>query len=343
MGRQRVAGGVLLSCLICLGCVERQEAITGVPVPHELTKTVLPEYVIEPPDILLLDAISVMPKPPYHIQTGDILIIQVPNAFPTDPISGLYPVDPDGTVNIGLAYGRVRVTGLTIEDARAAIEEFLKPRIKDVKAIVALGQSRALQQIRGAHLVSPDGKIRLGVYGAVEVVGMTVPQAKAALEAHLTQYLDHPELSVNIIGYNSKVYYIIMDGAGFGQQIIRLPVTGNDTVLDALGQLGGLSAAASKYRMWVARPSPESNGCDQILPVDWIGISTQGRVATNYQLLPGDRLYIHGNPLIALETNLQRLIAPVERILGVTLLGVGTVSSIQQLGRFNTGGVGGVR
>jgi hypothetical protein len=31
---------------------------------------------------------------------------------------------------------------------------------------------------------------------------------------------------------------------------------------------------------------------EQILPVDWNGITRAGNTRTNYQLLPGDRLYV---------------------------------------------------
>ena len=34
----------------------------------ELAKVTLPAYVIEPPDILLVDALRVVPKPPFRIQ-----------------------------------------------------------------------------------------------------------------------------------------------------------------------------------------------------------------------------------------------------------------------------------
>jgi polysaccharide export outer membrane protein len=329
-----------IACLFSTGCWTTQpfpQCPGGPPLPRELHKTILPDYVIEPPDILLIDALTVSPKPPYKIATGDVLVIQVPNAFPTDPISGLYPVDPDGTVNVGLSYGSVRVAGLSLDQARAAIEDFLKPRIKDVKAVVALGQSRALQQIRGQHLVTPDGKVRLGVYGAVPIVGLTVPQAKAAIEAFLSNYLDKPEVSVDVIGYNSKIYYVIFDGAGNGQTVIRLPITGNDTVLDALAQIGGITPVSSKYRIWIARPAPEENCEEQKLPVDWVGICTAGRVSTNYQLLPGDRLYVNANPLVTADTNLGRLFAPFERLFGITLLGTGVYTGIHQANQ-NIGG-----
>jgi polysaccharide export outer membrane protein len=341
-GQLRALGMLGITCLFSMGCWTTQpfpEGAAGPPLPRELRKTILPDYIIEPPDILLIDAVTVTPKPPYKIATGDVLVIQVPNAFPTDPISGLYPVDPDGTLNLGLSYGSVRVVGLSLDQARAAIEDFLKTRIKDVKAIVALGQSRALQQIRGQHLVTPDGKVRLGVYGSVPIVGLTIPQSKAAIEAHLANYLDKPEVSVDVIGYNSKIYYVVFDGGGNGQTVIRLPVTGNDTVLDAVAQIGGITPVSSKHRIWIARPSPEENGCDQVLPVDWVGIVTAGRVSTNYQLLPGDRLYVSANPLVTTDTYLGRLLAPVERIFGITLLGTGVYTSIRQANQ-NFGGTG---
>ena len=33
-------------------------------------------------------------------------------------------------------------------------------------------------------------------------------------------------------------------------------------------------------------------GKEQVLPVDWTGITRHGKSETNYQLLPGDRLYV---------------------------------------------------
>ena len=59
----------------------------------------LPTYVIEPPDILLIDVIRLAPKPPYHIQTMDILNIFVAGTPPDQPISGAYQVEPSGIVS----------------------------------------------------------------------------------------------------------------------------------------------------------------------------------------------------------------------------------------------------
>src|SRR5206468_3197923 len=116
---------------------------------------------------------------------------------------------------------------------------------------VGLAQSRAVQQIRGEHLVRPDGTIGLGVYGNVRVVGLTLSQAKETIEAHLSQFLQRPEVSVDVSGFNSSVYYVITDRPGQGELVVRLPVTGNETVLDAMAQIYGLPATASKKRIWL--------------------------------------------------------------------------------------------
>ena len=121
----------------------------------------------------------------------------------------------------------------------------------------------------------------LGSYGSVSVVGMTLDEARTAIERHLSQFLDAPEVSVDIFAYNSKVFYIITQGAGMGDGVYRFPVTGNETVLDALSQIHGLTGVSST-RIWIARPSPRSNVV-QILPVDWQGVTAMGQARTNFQ------------------------------------------------------------
>ncbi len=150
-------------------------------------------------------------------------------------------------------------------------------------------------KIAGERLVRPDGTIRLGSLGAVFVAGRTAEQARGALAKHLARRLDGfdpKKLTVNVLAYNSKAYYVIAEGAG-GEQVYRFPATGNETVLDAVSQVNGLRAEARKKHVWVARPAA-AGGPAQVLPVDWKAIVQGGNAATNYQLLPGDRVYIKG-------------------------------------------------
>jgi len=326
------------------GCAHRY-CLAPQPVPHELAKVALPPYVIESPDILLVNAIRVIPKPPYRIEPLDVLGIRVPEALPDQPIAGLYGVESDGTINLGFNYGNVYVRGMTLEQAKAAIEKHLRGSLKPpIQVSVAIAESRALQQIRGPHLVQTDGTINLGVYGAVFVDNMTVPQAKAAIEQHLSQFLVDPEISLTVTGFNSKVYYLVLDGAGpGGDQILRVPMTGKTTVLDALAQVNGLPIQASKKHIWIARPAPAGSGQEMYLPVDYQRVTRVGDPATNYQVLPGDRLFVKANAPVKVDSYFALFFAPLERIMGHSLLDISVISAIQGVNNGGQGSGGGLR
>jgi polysaccharide biosynthesis/export protein len=316
--------------------------IPNTPVPKELNKVSLPPYIVETPDVLQIDAIRVIPLPPYRLEPLDVLYLSAENDFERARIAGLYPIDPDGTVNLGPTYGgSIRVADLTTEDAQKSIQTKVRQFAPKATVTVSLAQSRGQQQISGQHLVRPDGTVALGSYGSVYVAGLSLAQVKQAIEAHLSKYLYRPEVAVDVYAYNSKFYYVITDFAGNGEQVTRLPHTGNETVLDAVSLIGGLSAVSSKH-LWVARPAPTECGNDQILPVDWCGITRKGQVKTNYQIMPFDRVYILSQPLTKFDTYMARVLSPVQRAFGVTLLGASTVNQLRNNnnGGFNNGGIG---
>jgi polysaccharide export outer membrane protein len=134
------------------------------------------------------------------------------------------------------------------------------------------------------------------------------------------------------VGYNSKNYYVIVAGAEVGDNIQRLAITGNETVLDAISQVQGLQHVSSKT-MWLARATPGSAGCAEVLPVDWEAITRGAMTDTNYQILPGDRLYIVDDKLVAADNYLAKITNPLGRMLNISSLGSSTIRSTQVLGR----------
>jgi len=309
----------------------------AVEPPRELSMRSLPQYRIEPPDVLQIELLKLVPKPPYRIQSYDVLTISALNTFLDQPIQGYYLVEAEGTINLGPAYGTIRVAGMTVEEAQGAIKTKLMGILREPQVSVQLARTSGTQPVTGPYLVAQDGTVNLRQYGVVYVAGKTLVEAKLALEEHLDAYLDSPEVLVDVAAYNSKVYYIITEGGGQGDDVIRLPITGNETVLDAISQIQGLSQLSSK-RIWIARPSPAGFGCEQILPVDWDAITRGGMTATNYQLMPGDRVFIAVDPMIAMTTTVSKLIGPFERLLGFSSLSFSTVRSAQLLGVRRTGG-----
>jgi polysaccharide biosynthesis/export protein len=301
------------------------------PVPRELDMVSLPPYVIEPPDILIINAVKIVPKPPHVIEPFDGLLIRVGNAFADQPIADAFAVDPEGKVDLGPSYGRVSVVGLTTDEAQAAIRRHLAQLIVDPQVSVSLAFSAGAQQIVGEHLVGPDGRVNLGTYGSVYVSGLTVEQARATIEAQLSNFLADPKVVVDVFAYNSKTYYVVTQGAGNGDNVVRLPITGNETVLDAISQLGGLSQLSST-RIFIARPAPNGVGCEQILPVNWDEISRGTSTATNYQLMPGDRLYIAEDPYVRFNTLVTKYTLPFERLFGFVSLGTALANRITRYG-----------
>jgi polysaccharide biosynthesis/export protein len=323
-------------------------------VPRELMKTTLADYVIEPPDVLSIEAITLIPRSPYKLRPFDVVNVIVMGVTEDANISGQYAVQPNGSLQVispggtgplAAKLAAVPAVGKTVEEVQQYLLNVLTPDFKEPQVFVTLTQMAAQQQIVGEHLVAPDGRVNLGTYGRVRLVGLTIEEARAAIESHLGQYLEDPQVSVDVLGYNSKVYYVVTQGAGLGDHVVILPAKGNETVLDAIGQIQGLNSNQST-RMWVARPGKNNCRGDQVLPVDWLAVTQRGDSHTNYQLLPGDRLYVSEDKLVAIDTKLGKVFSPIERILGVTALATSTSQNIaffkQQGLSSGSGGGGGV-
>jgi polysaccharide export outer membrane protein len=300
-------------------------------VPREGAMMSLPFYFLEPPDVISVEAIHLAPRAPYRLRVFDIIFVDVIGTPPTDPISGLFSIEPGGNIVLGSVYGSVRVEGLSVEEAQEAIRWHLTTgddnqlgRLAAPIVSVRLYRMGDMQQIAGLHTIGPDGFITLGSYGRVYVSGLTIDEARDAIEFHLSRFLDHPQVAVDVFSFNSKSYYVIFQSAALGERVLRFPFTGNETVLDAISNTDGLMSNSSR-RMWIARPTANSNQ-PVLLPVDWVDITAYGRPDTNYQLLPGDRLFVVEDRFLAFDGTLARVMAPFERIMGFSLLGASTAT-----------------
>src|SRR5205823_2936382 len=121
----------------------------------------------------------------------------------------------------------------------------------------------------GQFLVKPDGTVELGVYGSVQVTGLTLEQARESIQGFLAYITGLKPagiaIAVDVVQFNSKGYYVITDGAGFGEGVFKFPIVGSETVLDAVSNIQGLHQVASKRHIWVARRGPGGCNCpDQV-------------------------------------------------------------------------------
>ena len=272
LGRRRPAWLLAVVAALACGCQTvktPEEKIAKSNLPREFTKVSMPDYVVEPPDLL---------------------IVEVLEALPGRPISGERLVRPDGKVSLGF-YGEIYVAGLTTDEIKEKIVLHLRKYINDA----VLGLERESQD-------DPD-KIE------------TVPPRES------------DRVFVDVTAYNSKFYYVQGDVAAPG----KMPIVGNETVLDAINYAGGLLATAAPQNIRLVRPAPPGACCDQALPVNLSAIINAGDPTTNYQLMPGDRLVVYRDPIIRTTIFIDRLAAPFQTVINSMLqygFAVRTVKSI---------------
>ncbi len=300
--------------------------------PTELSRVTLPPYRLKPPDAIRIETLTLVPRQPYHISAEDVLTIRVYGTPEQLPIDNYFVVSEMGVVDLGPPYGTVRVAGLTIGEAIEAVRNALRYFLQQPGVTVELARSASATEISGDYLMQPDGMVNLRSFGMVRLTGKTVTEAREALLKQLGQYFESLQLSVDVIGYNSEGYYVIVASHNGSETVRRFPITGNETVLDAIAQLQGLEGVSSKT-MWVARPAPGGFGAQQVLPVDWEAIARGGETKTNYQMFPDDRLYIVDDNLVAANEFIGNVTAPIERLLSISSLGTRTINGMQILGR----------
>src|SRR3954452_4655432 len=86
-----------------------EEKIANSNIPTEFKKVSMPDYVVEPPDLVLVEVLE---------------------ALPGRPISGERLVRPDGKISLGF-YGDVYVAGLTIPEIKEKIIFHLRKYLTD--------------------------------------------------------------------------------------------------------------------------------------------------------------------------------------------------------------------
>jgi polysaccharide biosynthesis/export protein len=279
---------ITLAMIAASGCQTvktPEEKIANSNIPSEFKKVSMPDYLVEPPDLILVEVLE---------------------ALPGRPISGERLVRPDGKISLGF-YGDVYVAGLTVQEMKEKIVLYLRKFLTDeVLGLVEIDPET------GAGKTDPGGKV------------VTIEPK------------DSDRVFVDVTAYNSKNYYVLGDVAAPG----RLPITGNETVLDAIQFSGGLIPTASPNNIRLVRPAPPGACCEQILPINLAAIMSAGDSTTNYQIMPGDRIVVYRDPIVRATVFLDRLAAPFQTVLNTMLQYSFTARSIEFL-RLGARGAGG--
>jgi polysaccharide export outer membrane protein len=191
----------------------------------------------------------------YLIEPGDVLLVEVTDFNSPLRLPGDQTVQPDGTIDMG-QYGTLQVAGKTIgtieAEARQLITAYEEVNAEDTAEASGGTTSDVVQPERDE-----------GVASAADVI------------------------NVRLVEPTSKVYYVTGEVNSPG----AYPLIGRETVLDAIIEAGDLTDRANRHKIILSRPSGPQN-CRMVLPVCYRHIVQLGDSTTNYQIQPGDRIFV---------------------------------------------------
>ncbi|HWE52878.1 MAG TPA: polysaccharide biosynthesis/export family protein [Bryobacteraceae bacterium] len=98
--------------------------------------------------------------------------------------------------------------------------------------------------------VQEDGMISMALIGQVKADGLTVEQLRDTLATKLSDYIQTPEVTVQVTKNNSKTYYIMGQGAG---RQGAFPLARKTTVSEALTNAGGFGPFANLKKIYVLK------------------------------------------------------------------------------------------
>ncbi len=149
---------------------------------------------------------------------------------------------------------------------------------------------------RVTTVVAPDGKIYFNLLPGIDVWGMTLSQAKAALDAELSKYVrQQPQVSLVLRGIESKRIWVLGRVQAPGVYPIAAPMT----LLEAVSLAGGTMSLSTFQDQSAAGIGEELADLrhsflvrqGKLLPVDFQRLLTQGDVSQNVYLRPDDFVY----------------------------------------------------
>jgi polysaccharide export outer membrane protein len=97
--------------------------------------------------------------------------------------------------------------------------------------------------------VRPDGKITLLLVGDVQAAGLTPERLTAQVKEAYSQFMTNPEVTISVIGVNSKAFVI----TGKVNRGGKFPLVTPIRVFDALGLTGGFQDFADTKKITIVR------------------------------------------------------------------------------------------
>lgn len=135
--------------------------------------------------------------------------------------------------------------------------------------------------------VGADGRIELNPTVRPRVEGRTPEEIEDMLAADLG--VSPESIDVRVAAYRSRQLFLFGEVVGWQRSV---PYIGQETVLDLLRRVGGITPGAKPSEVYVVRPHIDEGGRPEIFHIDLDNIVAKHKQATNLRLLPNDQIYV---------------------------------------------------
>jgi polysaccharide export outer membrane protein len=159
--------------------------------------------------------------------------------------------------------------------------------------------------------IRSDGMVSFEMLGEVQAAGKTPEELAAAIKqkaSKLYMLVGEEPIEVRIIGYKSKVFYVLGQVYQPGAKVY----SGRDSVISALADAQP-NPMAWLERVQVIRPSEDASVKPKVFEVNFDRMSAHGELYKDVLLQEGDIIYVPPTVLAAIAMKIEEVIRPIAR------------------------------